>query len=154
MSSKVTDAVLKLVTPYAESLGIIIVDIEYLKKFNGMNLTIYIYKEEGVSIDLCEKFHKLINDPLDHLNPTEDKPYILNVSSPGLDRPLKTEADFNRNIGKELQIKFYSPFDGKKETEGVLEKFDNGIIYLKLNDGNTKEIKQDIAAKVVLKINF
>lgn len=151
---KITDAVLKLVTPYAESLGITIVDIEFLKKFNGMNLTIFIYKDEGVSIDLCEKFHKQINDPLDVLNPTEGKPYILNVSSPGLDRPLKTEADFKRNIGKELQIRFYIPVDGKKEIEGVLENFKDNVISLKLNDGSIKEIKQEAAAKAVLKINF
>lgn len=153
MASKIIEEVENLVTPYAKSLDLNIADIEYEKKFNGMNLTIFISKDGGVTINDCEKLHKLINDPLDELNPTNDKPYILNVSSLGLDRPLKTSKDFKRNIGKMIEIKFYAPIDGQKKTEGILTDYNNNSITIKQND-HLKDIMLSDAAKITLQINF
>ena len=87
------------------------------------SLTVYIDKEGGVDLDTCELFHNAINEPLDTLNPYEN-PYTLNVSSPGLDRPFKTERDFMRNIGKEVEVKLYASVSGKKFIEGVLKAYD------------------------------
>lgn len=154
MASKTVEIVEKIVTPFAENLGLEIIEIEYTKKFNGMNLTIYIHKDGGVSIDDCEKLHRLIDEPLDIANPTDDKPYILNVSSPGLDRPLKSQKDFDRNIGKELQIKFYAPYQNKKEIDGVLTEFKDQMIILKTEDDKIHQIKLEDAAKVTLKIKI
>lgn len=131
---KVVTLVEELVTPIAEEMGYEIVDVEYLKKYNGMNLTIFITKEGGINIEDCEAFSRAIDDPLEELNPTNDESYILNVSSPGLDRPLKNEKDFKRNMGTEIEVKFYAQIDGKKKVEGILHDYSADTITLKIND--------------------
>ncbi|NLK17615.1 MAG: ribosome maturation factor RimP [Clostridiales bacterium] len=152
--SKIKQMVMELAKPIAEKLELEVVEVEYAKKHNGMNLTIFIHKEGGVTLADCERLHKLLDAPLDELNPTDDKPYILNVSSLGLDRPLKTKADFDRNIGKELHIKLYRAIEGKKEIKGTLIGFDDGIIKIMPSDGTVREIKQADASKVTLNINI
>lgn len=152
--SKIKQMVMELAKPIAEKLGLEVVEVEYAKKHNGMNLTIFIHKEGGVTLADCERLHKLLDAPLDELNPTDDKPYILNVSSLGLDRPLKTKADFDRNIGKELHIKLYRAIEGKKEIKGTLIGFDDGIIKIMPSNGTVREIKQADASKVTLNINI
>ena len=81
-------------------MGVEIVDVEWNDK--AAALTVYIETEAGVDLDTCEKFHNAIMEPIDSLDPTYDKPYTLNVSSPGLDRPFKTKRDFERNLLKEI----------------------------------------------------
>ena len=87
---KVADQVLQLVQPIARSLGLEVLEVLYEKKFDGMNLTVVIDKEGGVSINDCEALHRAIDEPLDKLDPIEGS-YTLNVSSPGIDRPLKLD---------------------------------------------------------------
>lgn len=122
--SKITQAVYELAKPLADGFGLELVEVLYEKKHNGMNLTLVIDKTGGVGIDDCEKLHRAIDGPLEDLNPTDDKPYILNVSSPGLDRPLTLPWDFKRNMGKEILVKLYAPLNGKKLYRGVLVDFD------------------------------
>lgn len=156
MSLSVSEKVEQLITSYAESLGLKIAEVDYSKKTNGMNLTVYIYKQEGsITIEDCEKLHKLIDEPLDQLNPTNNSPYTLNVSSLGLDRPLKTQKDFEINVGKELTVKLYSKDkDGKKVIEGKLERFNESKITLLQQDGNEIEIAIAETAKITRKINI
>lgn len=123
---KIEQAVYETINPTITELGYEIVEVEYVKKGADMHLTVYIDIPKGVSLDDCEKVHMAIDPLLDELNPTEDKPYILNVSSPGLDRPFKTQRDFERNYSREVEIKLYAPQKGKKLFEGVLlERKDN-----------------------------
>ena len=90
----------KLVAPIAESFGCELVEVEFAKKHNGDNLTVFIDKKDGyIDIVDCETVHTAIDEPLDELDPTQGKPYTLNVSSPGIDRPIVTDKDFARNIG-------------------------------------------------------
>ena len=98
MASKVKSICEEKVVPVIEEMGYEVVDIEYAKKSDGMNLIFYIDKDEGVKIEDCEKVSRAIDGLLEELNPTDDSPYILSVSSPGLDRPLKTERNFKRNL--------------------------------------------------------
>ena len=98
---KVSEQVLELVRPIAEQFGLEVLEVLYEKKYDGMNLTVVIDKDGGVTIEDCEKLHRAIDEPLDNLDPIEGA-YILNVSSPGLDRPLKTERDYKRNVGKKI----------------------------------------------------
>ena len=88
--SKISDKVQEFITPIVEGLGCEIVEVEFAKKQNGDNLTVFIDKKGGVTINDCEMVHNAINEPLDELNPTEAKPYTLNVSSPGIDSPSVT----------------------------------------------------------------
>ena len=113
----------------AEPMGVEIVDVEWDDK--AAALTVYIETEAGVDLDTCEKFHNAIMEPIDSLDPTYDKPYTLNVSSPGLDRPFKTKRDFERNLLKEVEIKLFAPLKGKKYLEGVLTGFDENTVTVK-----------------------
>ena len=108
---------------YASPMGIEIVDVEFSEK--DRSLTIFIETPAGVDLDTCEAFHNAIMDPIDEFDPTYDAPYTLNVSSPGLDRPFKTARDYERNLGKEVEVKLFAPLKGKKFFEGVLSAFDN-----------------------------
>ena len=87
-------------------------------------------------------------DPIDEFDPTYDAPYTLNVSSPGLDRPFKTQRDFERNLGKEVEVKLYAPLKGKKYIEGFLAAFDENSVTIQ---SGADEIK--IARNRIAKIN-
>ena len=153
MASKVCDEVEKLITPIVKDLGYFIVDIEYSKKFDGMNLEITIDRDGGVDINDCEKVHRAIDEPLDELNPTGDTPYILAVSSPGLDRPVKNQYDFIRNKGKDVEVKLYKKLDGKKSFVGKLTGFDDDEVKIEIL-GQEKTFKKDMVAAVCPVIEF
>ncbi|MCI9031233.1 MAG: ribosome maturation factor RimP [Clostridia bacterium] len=128
MSEKTTDIVDKLLRAKIEELGYEIVDIEFVKKYGQMNLTVFIDIPRGVTLDDCELVHNAVNPILDEADPIKDA-YVLNISSPGLDRPFKRQRDFERNYGKEVEVKLYAPLRGKKLYEGILkEKTENFII--------------------------
>lgn len=92
-------------TSKIEAMGYEVVEIEYSKKVDGMNLTFVIdCNNHLITLDDCEKVHRFLDEELDKLNPTNDAPYILNVESVGLDRPIKTEKDFLRNKIKKLKL--------------------------------------------------
>ncbi len=124
-------------------MGVEIVDIEWNDKTSA--LTVYIETESGVDLDTCEKFHNAIMEPIDEFDPTYDKPYTLNVSSPGLDRPFKTPRDFERNIGREVEVKLFAPYKGKKLIEGVLTSFDDNTVSVKTTAEEIKFSRNKIA---------
>ena len=150
---KVSDEVYKLVAPIAEQFGLEVLEVLYEKKFDGMNLTIVIDKVGGVTIDDCEKLHRAIDAPLDDLDPI-DTAYTLNVSSPGLDRPLKTARDYERNLNKKIAIRLYKPLDGKKQYEGELVEYDEKTFTLRLKNDKTVTFNKTDAAKVEPVIEF
>jgi ribosome maturation factor RimP len=113
----------EFLSPIVEELGYEIVEVEYAKKQNGMNLTIFIDSVNGIKIEDCEKVHSAIDAPLDELDPTNGAGYTLNVSSPGLDRPLTTDRDLNRNLNQMIEISLYSKLDGKKQYSGILSSY-------------------------------
>lgn len=136
MANRVEAEVFDLVKPYADEFGLELIEVEYAKKFDGMNLTVYIDKENGVSIDDCERLHRAIDEPLDELDPTDNAPYTLNVSSIGIDWPLKTDRDYRKNLGKEIIVKLYTKdADGKKKYEGFLKEFDEATFTIKTDKG-------------------
>ena len=124
-------------------MGVEIVDIEWNDKTSA--LTVYIETESGVDLDTCEKFHNAIMEPIDEFYPTYDKPYTLNVSSPGLDRPFKTPRDFERNVGREVEVKLFAPYKGKKLIEGVLTSFDDNTVSVKTSAEEIKFSRNKIA---------
>lgn len=145
MAGKVKSICEEKVSPVIEKLGYEVVEVEYAKKTDGMNLTFYIDKEEGIQVEDCEKVSKAIDGLLEELNPTDDQPYILNVSSPGIDRPLKTERDFKRNMDKEIEITLFSKIDGKKRFVGNLKGFDAQSVTIENNGKQTTFDKSKIA---------
>lgn len=134
MSKKIKEICEEKICPIIEDLGYHVVEVEYAKKSDGMNLTFYIDKEDGIKIDDCEVVSKAIDQPLEDLNPTSDEPYILSVSSPGIDRPLKTEWDFNRNKGKEIDVTLFAKLNGQKKFVGILNEYDEKSVTLSIKD--------------------
>ena len=118
-------------------LGYEIVDVEFAKKGTETTLTVFIDIPSGVSLDDCEKVHYAIDPVLDELDPSDGKPYVLNVSSPGLDRPFKKQRDYERNYGKEVEIKLYAPIKGKKVYEGILISHDENVTVINTDDKDT-----------------
>lgn len=153
--SKISEKVEQFITPIIDELGlnIEVVEVEFAKKYNGDNLTVFIDKPGGVTIEDCEKVHSAIDAPLDELNPTEDKPYTLNVSSPGIDRPIVTDKDYARNIGEELEIKLFEPIMKKRTLIGTLVAFNKDSIILEINNENL-EIERKKISKATKFINF
>ncbi len=136
---------------YADDMGIELVDVEWVE--DPPTLTAYIEKEGGMDLDTCEAFHNAVFDPIDDLDPTYGESYTLNISSPGLDRPFKTNRDFERNIGKEVELRFSKPFMGKKFHQGTLVSFDDDSVTVKLFGKDTKIAREKIA-KISLAIDI
>jgi len=135
----------------AAPMGIEIVDVEWNDK--TATLTAFIETAGGVDLDTCEKFHNAVMEPIDELDPTYDKPYTLNVSSPGLDRPFKTERDFERNLNEDVEIKLYAPLKGKKFLEGRLAAYDENTVTVTVGKEDIK-ISRNKIAKINKAIKF
>ena len=136
----------------AAEMQIEIVEVEF-KQGKEPALTVYIDIEGGVDLDTCEKFHRAIDPILDEVDPTFGAPYTLNVSSPGLDRPLKTDRDYQKCIGEKVEVKLFAPLKGKKTFEMTLKGHDETCVYL---DDKGEELKLEKAkiAKICRAIDF
>ncbi len=130
--AKVKELCEKTFRPVVEEMGYELVEVSYEKENGGMSLIFTIDKDGGVNIDDCEIVNKKLDPMLDELNPTDDKPYTLVVSSPGLDRPLKTDRDLKRNLDKEVEITLFAKQEGKKLFVGVLKAYDDKTITLQM----------------------
>ena len=152
--SKISEKIEEFLTPIVEELGYEIVEVEFAKKYNGDNLTVFIDKPGGgININDCETVHNAIDEPLDELNPTNDKPYTLNVSSPGIDRPIVTDKDYNRNMGEVLEVKLFEAIQKKKLFVGTLIDFNSETVTLDV-DGKELEIERKKISKATKYINF
>lgn len=153
--SKISEKVEEFIAPIVESLGrgIEVIEVEFAKKYNGDNLTIFIDKPGGVNIEDCELVHNSVDEPLDELDPTAGKPYTLNVSSPGVDRPIVTDKDYARNIGVEIEIKLFEAINKKKMLVGTLVAFNEDSIIVEIN-GENLEIERKKISKATKFINF
>ena len=152
MAVKVKDICTEKLGPVIEGMGYELVEVFYGKQQDGMNLIFYIDNEKGITIDDCEKVHRAIDPILDEINPTNDAHYILSVSSLGIDRPLKTERDFKRNLGKEIEITLLSKLNGQKKFMGILEGYDDKTVTIKAEE--TLTFDRDKVAHIAPVINF
>ena len=152
MKIKSVEEIQNALQPVANEMQIEIVEVEF-KQGHSPALTVYIDTETGVDLDTCEKFHRAIDPVLDELDPTFGGGYTLNVSSPGLDRPLKTERDFNKCIGKKVEVKLFAPIKGKKLFEATLTGHDENCVELE-NKGETFKLEKSKIAKICQAIDF
>lgn len=129
--SKVTETVEKLALPIVEELGLEIVDIEYVKEGKNWFLRLFIDKENGVDIEDCGIVSEQLSEKLDEVDPIPHN-YYLEVSSPGAERPLKKQADFEKAVGKNVYIKTYEPIEGEKVFEGLLKEFDGEQVVIQI----------------------
>ena len=114
----------------AEQMGYELVDVCMDKEPTGKYLRFYIDKEEGVSLDDCEAFHKAVRTPADSVDFD-----FMEVSSPGIDRPLKKDRDFERSLGSEIEIRLFKPVEGTKVMTGVLAGLEEGNIVIDTGEG-------------------
>ncbi len=137
----IAQTVSKLAEPVVAGLGFELVDTEYVKEGSDMVLRLYVDKPGGIGIDECETVSRAVEKVIDEADPIEGS-YIFEVSSPGLDRPLKTDRDFERYKGELVELTFYAQEDGKKNVEGCLQKKENNEVYIKLESG--EEVSYDM----------
>ncbi|MCH5165732.1 MAG: ribosome maturation factor RimP [Clostridiales bacterium] len=138
------------------ALGYELVDIEYKTMYGDKHLIVYIANEKGVSLDDCEAVSNALDAPLDALDPTNSAPYCLDVSSPGLDRPFKTQRDFERNYGKKAEVKLFAPIDStkKKLFVGTLISRTESELTIEDESGSTVTIENGKIALVRPYIEF
>lgn len=153
MSKKIESAVYEIVKPYADELGFEVIDVEFTARKDSDNeLIVYIDKPGGVDLDDCEKLSRAIDEPMDIADPIPDK-YILCVSSPGIDRPLKNDRDLERSLGAEVDLKLYKKQNGAKEFVGILEAYDSETVTFNIKNQPMTVNKSDIAL-IRLHISF
>lgn len=134
----------ELLTPIVEGYGFELVDVEYVKEAGNWYLRGYIDKPGGITVNDCEAVSRVFSDKLDENDLIEDS-YIMEISSPGLDRPLKKEKDFERSMGKLVEIRTYRPIEKQKEFCGVLSAYDESSVTIEEEDGSRTFEKKDIA---------
>ncbi len=137
--------------PIAKDLGLMLWDIQYVKEGANYYLRIFIDKEDGVDINDCENMSRALDTPLDENDPI-DKAYILEVSSPGIERRLVRDEHFARFKGADIMVKMIRPIEGiGKEFKGVLTDYDNGEVTITDHSGeNTVSINKKDAAWIKL----
>ena len=125
--------------------GFELVDVEYVKEGSNWYLRAYIDKPGGITVDDCEVVSRALSELLDQNDFIEDS-YILEVSSPGLGRPLKKEKDFQRSLGEEVEIRTYRAINRQKEFVGVLKGYDKESVTIEYEDETEQTfLKSDIA---------
>lgn len=150
MANKTELLALEIGDGVAEKLGITVVDAEFKKEGGKQFLRMYIDKDGGVGIDDCEVFSRAFSDELDIIDPIETE-YTLEVSSPGVERKLKTEREFLHYIGREVDVKLFKALDGKKEFTGILKAFSEGIATV---DCGGVPLKINIKEAAFIKLHF
>ena len=143
----------EILLPLVEEYGFELVDVEYVKEGGTWYLRTYIDKEGGISIDDCEKVSRRLSDILDEKDYIDDT-YIMEVSSPGLGRPLKKEKDFKRSLGKEVDIRTYRMIDKQKEFTGILKDYDKDTVTIELDDETLKTFEKGDIALIRLAFDF
>lgn len=133
-----------IVLPILEENQFELVDVEYVKEGSNWYLRYYIDKEGGINIQDCELVSRALSELLDTNDFIEDA-YTLEVSSPGLGRPLKKEKDFQRSIGKDVEIRTYKAINHEKEFYGVLKSYDQETITIENDNGEQTFDKKDVA---------
>ena len=143
----------ELVTPFVEDKGFELVDVEYVKEGGNWYLRAYIDKPGGITVDDCEVISRSLSDKLDEEDFIEGA-YILEVSSPGLGRPLKKEKDFVRNMGQEVELRTYRAIEKQKEFRGILDAYDKSSITLEVEEGEKLVFDRSNVALVRLAFDF
>ncbi len=143
----------ELISPIIEQNQFELVDVEYVKEGSTWYLRAYIDKPGGITVDDCEVVSRALSDLLDKHDFIEDA-YVLEVSSPGLGRPLKKEKDFARSIGEEVDVRTFRAISHQKEFTGILRDYDKEKIVLEMEDQELLEIARADIALIRLSFDF
>ena len=130
-----------------------LVDVEYVKEAGNWYLRAYIDKERGITVDDCETISRILSDWLDR-NDFIEESYILEVSSPGLGRPLKKEKDFARSLGDEVEHRLYRPRNRQKDFAGILKAYDRDTVTIETEEGTDEVFARADIALIRLALDF
>lgn len=153
MKKSIEATIEEMVAKITDPRGFEIVDVEYVKEAGEYYLRIFLDKEGGISLNDCEAVSRELSEVLDVKDPIKDN-YFLEVSSPGLDRPLKKDKDFVRYQGRDVEIKLYKPMNGSKQFEGELVGLTEENNIKVIIDENEVEFSKKEVALVRLAIKF
>lgn len=142
-----------LIMPIVEEHNFELVDVEYVKEGGTWYLRAYIDKEGGITVDDCEIVSRALGELLDKED-FIDEAYILEVSSPGLGRPLKKEKDFARSIGEEVEVRTYRAINKNKEFIGLLKAYDKDTVTIQVDEENEMTILRNDIALIRLAFDF
>ena len=143
----------KLLGPILEENHFELVDVEYVKEGGSWYLRAYIYKPGGITVDDSESVNRALGDLLDEEDFIEDS-YILEISSPGLGRPLKKERDFARSLGEEVEIRTYRMVNKQKEFRGILKAYDKDTVTIEEEEGQDQIFERENIALIRLAFDF
>ena len=143
----------ELLQPLVDAHGFELVDVEYVKEAGNWYLRAYIDKENGITVDDCEEVSRALSDLLDEEDFISEN-YILEVSSPGLGRPLKKEKDFVRSMGKDVDVRLYRQLNKQKEFTGALSAYDENTVTLTMEDGSQMVFEKADIALIRLALDF
>lgn len=139
----VTQIIEELVSDFIADHAMELVDVEFVKEGQHRFLRIFVDKEEGsISLDDCKLISNYLNDKIDELDPIKEN-YFLEISSPGIERPLKKPADYAKNVGKVVQAKLFSPLNGRKIIDGILIGLEDNKVTIDLGNDEMVVIPQD-----------
>ncbi len=139
LREKTEQAVFRLCEPVAASYGLELVQVQYRREERGWVLRIMVDRDGGITVEECGSLSRELSDLLD-VEDLIDGSYNLEVSSPGLDRPLTKPADFDRFAGREINLKTFQPVEGRRNFRGTLEGIQNEVVKL-LVDGKNYELE-------------
>lgn len=143
----------ELVLPIVTENHFELVDVEYVKEGGTWYLRAYIDKPGGITVDDCEIVNRALSDLLDEKDFIEES-YILEVSSPGLGRPLKKERDFERSLGEEVEIRTYRMVEKQKEFRGILKSYDKNTVTIVTEEEEEQVFERENIALIRLAFDF
>lgn len=143
----------ELLLPIMEENNFELVDVEYVKEGSTWYLRGYIDKEGGITVDECVDVSRAFNEKLDEADFIEES-YIMEISSPGLGRPLKKEKDYVRSMGKELEIRTYRAINKQKEFYGILTAYDADTVTIEDEEGNAMTFQKSDISLIRLAFDF
>ncbi|MFI3939302.1 ribosome maturation factor RimP [Vagococcus fluvialis] len=156
--ASVVEIVTDLVTPILDELTFELVDIEYVKEGKNWFLRVFIDKTGGIDINECALVSEKLGEKLDTIDPDPiPQAYFLEVSSPGAERPLKKEEDYEQALGNYINVSFYQTVEGEKQFQGFLESFDKDELTLRVEIKTQEKImtfERKNIAKARLAIQF
>ena len=151
--SKVTELTARLAAPLAAERGCTLWDVEYVREAGTWYLRVLLDKEGGVDILDCEAISRRLSDRLDEIDPIEES-YDLEVSSPGIERDLRTDAHIDASVGERVQVRFFAPVEGRKTVEGVLLGRDERGAVLVECEGAPRAFARESIAKIRTVFDF
>ena len=153
MAKNTAQTVREIISETVTGLGYSIWDVEYVRESAQWILRVTIDKPGGITIDDCEKVHRAIDPLLDEADPI-DNSYYLQVSSPGIERGLRTDEHIKSCIGEKVELKLFAPMNGSKSLTGKLAGVDTGNIYISADDDETLPVPKDKISRIQTVYDF